>query len=142
MAIGEWTLDTLTVGSSASFERCVEAADVDAFARLSGDANPLHVDADFAKSQGHRDRVVHGALLAALVSQLIGVHLPGRRSFLLSLKMDFVAPTYPGDTVVVSGSVKSIHPSQGVVMMKMSVTCGEEVRARGSATVRVESDDE
>lgn len=138
MDSGEWTLETLTVGHSSSFERCIEAVDIDAFARLSGDENPLHMDAAFARQQGHRDRVVHGALLSALASQLVGMHLPGRHSFLLSLKMDFVAPTYPGDTVVVSGSVKSIHPSQRVVMVQLSIMCGEEVRARGIATVRVE----
>jgi len=138
MTAGDWTLETLVVGTSASFERCIEAADVDTFARLSGDNNPLHMEVAFARALGHRDRVVHGALLTALASQLVGVHLPGRRSFLLSLKMDYVAPTYPGDTVVVSGNVRSIHLSQRAVMMQLSITCGEEVRSRGAAMVRVE----
>ena len=131
------SLEDLTIGATASFGRKIETSDVDAFAQLSGDSNPLHSDRAFAQRCGFRDRVVHGAFLAGLASRLVGVHLPGRRSFLLGLKLDFTAPTFPGETVQVKGTVISIHPAQRVVVLRLDITSGGETRARGSATVRV-----
>jgi 3-hydroxybutyryl-CoA dehydratase len=133
----EWTLEQLKVGTKACFEHCISDSDVDEFARLSGDYNPLHADQQFAKSTGFRDRVVHGAMLVALASRFVGMELPGRRSLLLSLKLDFVAPTFPGDIVEVLGRVESIHPQPRVVVLRLMISCGGELRARGSAMVRV-----
>lgn len=138
MQIEDLTLDALSVGTEAHFTRRISESDVDTFASLSGDFNPLHVDSDYAESLGFRGRVVHGALLSALVSRLIGMQLPGRRSFLLSMKLDYAAPTFPGDLLEVSGSVQSIHAEQRVIVLKLRIRCGEEVRARGSAMVRIE----
>lgn len=134
----EYTLESLAVGTSAGFERRIDAEDIDAFARLSGDENELHLDGDAARRRGFRDRVIHGALIGALWSRLVGVHLPGRRSLLLSLRMEFVAPSYPGDTLVIEGTVTGVHPGERVVVLKLSAACGAHVRARGSAMVRVE----
>lgn len=133
-----WTLDELTVGTNARFEQQVTEADIDAFARLSGDHNPLHTDPSYARQAGYRDRVVHGALLSALVSRFVGMELPGKKSLLLSMKMDYAAPTFPGDTLDVSGQVQSIHTEQRVVVLKIRIHCGDELRARGTAMVRVD----
>jgi 3-hydroxybutyryl-CoA dehydratase len=128
----------LTVGTEAHFEQRLTETDVDAFARLSGDHNPLHTDLSFAQQAGYRDRVVHGALLSALVSRFVGMELPGRQSLLLSMKMDYVAPTFPGDTVAVTGQVQSIHAEQRVVVLRIRIHCDEEVRARGSVMVKIQ----
>jgi acyl dehydratase len=133
----EWTLEKLTVGTEACFKHRIFNSDVDNFVRLSGDYNPLHADRQFAKSAGFRDRVVHGAMLVALASRFVGMELPGRQSLLLSLKLDFVAPTFPGDIVEVLGRVESIHLEQRVVVLRLMISCGGELRARGSAMVRV-----
>lgn len=139
MQAREWTLEELTVGTEGSFERSISAADVDTFAQLSGDHNPLHTDRRYAQGRGFRDRVVHGALLSALVSRFVGMELPGRRSLLLSMKLDFAAPSFPGDALKVSGEVQSVHLDQRVVVLRVRICCGEEVRARGAAMVRVEA---
>ena len=136
-AIRDWTLEQLEAGIEASFEHTVTAAEVDTFARLSGDHNPLHCDATYGRAAGFRDRVAHGLLLGALISRLVGMELPGRRSFLLSVRLDFVAPTCPGDTLSVRGRVESVHLEQRTVAIRVSITCGEETRLRGSALVRV-----
>ncbi|HEX7070639.1 MAG TPA: MaoC family dehydratase [Rhodothermales bacterium] len=129
--------EELEVGLEARFDRTITVADVDAFAELTGDRNPLHVDAAYARSQGFADRVVHGALLGGLVSNLVGMNLPGWRSLLLSVKLDFPAPTYPGDTVTAIATVDSLHEAQQIVMLKIRIVCGEQVRARGTAMVKV-----
>ena len=137
MQARELNLQQLEVGTEASFEHRIVTSDVDEFARLSGDQNPLHTDPMFAQSAGFPDRVVHGSFLMALASRLIGMELPGKQSFLLSLKLDFVAPSFPGDILKVLGRVQSIHPEQRVAVLRLRISSGEELRARGSAMVRV-----
>jgi 3-hydroxybutyryl-CoA dehydratase len=134
----DWTLDALVEGTTVGFEQRLTAEDIDAFAELSGDDNPLHMDPAFARSHGFRDRVVHGALLAALASRLIGTLLPGRHALLLSLRLEFPAPTFPGDLVAVGGTVSTIHLSQRTVALRLTMQCGAEVRARGTALVLVQ----
>jgi len=131
------SFEDLEEGAEASFTRRIEEADLEAFLALSGDLNPLHADRDYARADGQPDRVLHGAFHAALVSRLVGMRLPGRRSLLLGLKLDFVKPVFPGDEVEVKGRVASLHPAQRVVVLKTRITRDGEVVARGNATVRV-----
>jgi acyl dehydratase len=138
MKASKWRLEELVVGTEARFERHIDKSDVDMFAHLSGDYNPLHMDPKYALSSGFRDRVVHGAFLVALASRFIGMELPGQYSFLLSFKLDFVAPTFPGDTIEVVGRVQSIHLEQRVVVLRLKMSCCGEIRARGSAMVRLD----
>lgn len=132
-----WTLEQLTTGVAAGFERRIVEADLDAFAELSGDHSPLHVDRAFALRRGYRDRVVHGALLAGLVSRLVGTELPGGNALLLRIRLEFSAPTFPGDVVTVRGVISGIHPALEAVTMRVEVRCGGELRASGDALVRV-----
>ena len=134
----EWTLEELEVGTEASFERRIDDSDLDAFAWLSGDHNPLHVDQKVAQRAGYQDRVIPGVLLAALVSRLVGMELPGYKSLLLGLKLDFVTPSFPGETLRVAGRVQSIHREQRVIVLRLEITGEGELRARGTAMVRVE----
>ena len=129
--------DELEEGREASFVRRIGEEDLEAFLALSGDRNPLHADRQYAREDGQPDRVLHGAFHAALVSKLVGMHLPGRRSLLLGLKLDFVKPVHPGDELRVGGKVASRHEAQGVVVLKTRITRDGEVVARGNATVKV-----
>jgi len=133
-----WTLAALTIGTEARFTREVSEADVDHFAQLSGDHNPLHTNRAYAQETGYRDRVVHGGFLSALASRLVGMELPGLRSLLLSMKLDYLAPTFPGDMLEVLGTVQSLHHAERVVVLRITIRCGNEVRARGSAVVRIQ----
>ena len=83
-AAATFALDDLIVGQRAQFDAVITGDDVDAFAALSGDASPLHVDSTFAHERGFADRVVHGAHLVALASRLVGMYLPGRNALLLA----------------------------------------------------------
>src|SRR3546814_7392913 len=75
--VSRFAFDDLQLGQQAAFEATVSEADLDRFAEVSGDASPLHMDAGFARARGFAGRVTHGAYLTALVSRLVGVHLPG-----------------------------------------------------------------
>ncbi len=107
------TPEQLYIGLSAHFEREITEEDVYAFARNSGDANPLHVDADYAKESNFEDRIVHGAFQLGLASALIGMHLPGREVLLGSVTARFPLPLYYPARVHVSGQITSWNlPSQ------------------------------
>ena len=138
MQARDWTWETLYEGAEAGFEHRIGTEEVQAFANLTGDHNPLHVDPGHARRAGHPQPVVHGALLGGLVSRLVGMELPGRRSLLLNLKLSFAAPTYPGDSLSVSGRVQSMHEDQRAIVLRVQIHCGDELRARGTALVRVE----
>jgi 3-hydroxybutyryl-CoA dehydratase len=109
---------------------------VDAFAAVTGDRSPLHIDAGFATSRGFTGRVAHGALLVGYVSRLVGMVLPGRNALLLGVNMSFVAPVIVGTRVTVAGTVDQV--SEAVRSLVLRIEAKDEagtVVARGKATV-------
>ena len=74
-AIEAWSLEEIQVGFTQILEAEISEADIEAFSVLSGDINPLHMSPEFARDRGFQGRVVHGALLTALVSRLIGTNI-------------------------------------------------------------------
>ncbi len=101
------TVAELRVGLSAEFERDIDEADVLAFARNSGDFNPLHVDAEYAGTTNFQRRIAHGALQFGLASAMLGMHLPGRNVLLGSANARFLAPLYFPARVRVRGEISS-----------------------------------
>ncbi len=111
----------LRVGLEASFEREIAEDDVLTFARLSGDENPLHVDATYAASTNYAGRIVHGALQVSLASALIGMHLPGKHVLLGSIQSRFPAPLYYPTRVRVNGRIIAWTPSSRAGQIKIIV---------------------
>lgn len=99
--------EDIVIGQSAQFTQKIQQADVDAFAELSGDHNPLHVDKDFAGKTNFGKPVVHGMLNAAYVSKMLGMSLPGPGCVWLSQSLEFLAPAYIGDEMSVFAEVLS-----------------------------------
>ncbi len=87
------------VGDTASLTRVFTAADVETFAALSGDHNPLHFDADFAARTVFGRRIVHGGLTTALFNALVAEQLPGPGSVFLHQEWDYPAPVPIGEEV-------------------------------------------
>jgi 3-hydroxybutyryl-CoA dehydratase len=129
------SLTDLTEGSRASIGFRVTAEQMRNFAELSGDFNPLHTDAAFAKHKGHAGPVVYGALLIAKVSQLIGMELPGRDSTWASLSLDFRRPLYVDHAAEVEGTVTSVHPATGLIELSLVLRSEGKVLAKGKAEV-------
>lgn len=127
----------LSLGQQASFEATVSARDVDRFIELSGDTNPLHRDADFARARGFEGRVVHGAYLCALVSRLVGVHLPGDNAVVHSIALEFRSPLIVDSPVRVTGSVDQLSEAVGAAVLKVSVTALEDGRTLATGKVRL-----
>ncbi len=115
----------------------VNAKDMDAFAALSGDHNPLHRDDAFARTKGFDGPVVYGALLVAQISRLIGMHLPGRDCLWTGLKMDFHKPLMVGESAQLQAVVQTKSDAARMLKLALKVCAGDRTIAKGSAEVVV-----
>ena len=110
------------VGDKASRSLTLTTRHVDTFAELTGDYNPLHFDADFAKGTRFGGLVVQGGLTTGLLHALVAMDLPGPGSVFLSQNWKFTAPVYIGDTITAQAEVVSVHPSKPVTQLEVIVT--------------------
>jgi acyl dehydratase len=127
------------VGDSACFSKTISDADVRAFADVTGDHNPLHLDDEFAKNTRFRRRIAHGMLSASLISSAIANRLPGIGSIYLSQTLKFVAPVYLGDTITVRVTVTAVREDKPILTLEtICENQNQEVVVKGEATVLVE----
>jgi 3-oxoacyl-[acyl-carrier protein] reductase len=113
--------DQIQIGDEVELFHQLTKADVDAFAGLTGDFNPLHIDETFARKTQFHKPVVHGMLSASFISTLIGTVLPGSGSLWMSQKLDFINPAYVGDTLRVTACVKQKSIATRLVLLEISI---------------------
>ena len=101
------------VGDSASHSKTITAEDVELFAKVSGDFNPIHMDEEFAKTQMYGKRIVHGAFSSALISAVLGVELFGPGAIYASQEVRFKGPAFIGDTLTAVATVKNKYTKLG-----------------------------
>ena len=104
--------EELTVGQEASQSNVVTADIIGAFAAVSGDHNPVHVDAEYAATTMFKERIAHGMLSAAYISAVFGMQLPGPGAIYISQTLNFKAPVKIGDTVVTTVKVAELVPEK------------------------------
>ena len=128
----------LQVGDTATLEKTITDADIRAFADLTGDHNPVHLDDEFAKTTRFGRRIAHGMLSAGLLSAVLANKLPGVGTVYLSQSLSFVAPVYPGDTVTARVTVTKVREDKPIVTLETVCTNqrGEPV-IKGEAVVLV-----
>lgn len=131
-----YSLEELSVGMTATYRHTITDADVHAFADLTGDHNPLHLDEAFAQTTRFKGRIVHGMLTASYFSTVLAI-LPGPGTIYLSQSLYFRAPVRIGDTVVAQITVADIVPEKGRVLMKTVCRVGDTVVLDGEATALV-----
>jgi 3-hydroxybutyryl-CoA dehydratase len=111
----------LEVGMTAVRTRVVTDADIRAFADLSGDHNPVHLDDGFAARSIFKGRVAHGMLAGAFISALLASELPGPGAVYLSQKLDFKRPIRPGDEITVKIVLTALEPPRAVLSTQVLV---------------------
>lgn len=128
----------LTVGDGAEVSKTINEEDVRAFAELTGDRNPVHLDEEYAAATRFGRRIAHGMLGASLISTVLASELPGPGSVYLSQTLRFTAPVYLGDTVTARVTVKHVREDKPVVTLETVCTNqrGERV-VEGEAVVLV-----
>ena len=112
--------ECLAEGDIGRWQHEITAAEVDRFADLSGDVNPLHLEDTFARRHGFRGRVVHGMLVSAFLSRVLGTVLPGPGVLWLSQNTRFLQPAYIGDTIEVI--VRITHRSEALRTLVLETT--------------------
>lgn len=129
--------EALTLGQSASLTRVVQEADIVAFAELSGDTNPIHLDAEFAATTRFGSRIAHGMLTASYISALLGTRLPGVGAIFMELNIRFRAPVRIGDAVTATVTVFELLPEKAVAVLEVACTVGDTVVLDGHARMKV-----
>jgi acyl dehydratase len=110
------------VGQTARRSLTLTREHVETFARLTGDYNPLHFDADFAARTRFKSLVVQGGLTTGLLHALVAMDLPGPGSVFLSQQWKFTAPVYIDDTITAVAEVVSVHATKPVTQLRVVVT--------------------
>jgi phosphotransacetylase/acyl dehydratase len=129
------TFDEIAVGDTASIERTLKAEDIQLFAVLSGDANPQHLDAEFANTTRFHGVIAHGMMGGALVSAVLGTRLPGPGTIYLGQTLKFLAPVRIGDTLTIAVTVTERDPARK--RLKLACSC---VNQEGVAVISGEAD--
>lgn len=137
MEARDLVMEDIHIGDSDSFDRLWTEEDVNTFAKVSGDMNPLHMDEEYAQTTKFKGRLVHGMLVASLCSTLVGMYIPGKRCLYLSQSLFFKNPVYIGDTVTITGTVTAKSLSTKIVSIAISIRRGEEEVLEGEARVQV-----
>lgn len=126
-------------GQKAVWTKTISESDVYAFAGITGDFNPLHVDREYAAKTRFGERIGHGMLTAGLISAVLGMMLPGPGGVFMSQSLKFVKPVRFGDTITAEAEVLSYRRDRGILTLK--TTCrnqrGETV-IEGEAVIMVE----
>jgi acyl dehydratase len=123
-------------GDSAEIKKAIEQSDIDAFANVTGDHNPVHVDEEFAKTTRFGRRIAHGMLTASLISAVLANKLPGEGCVYLGQTLQFVAPVFAGDEITARVVVTGVREDKPIVKLEtICVNQRGEIVIRGEATV-------
>ncbi|NJC97141.1 MAG: enoyl-CoA hydratase [Anaerolineales bacterium] len=124
------------IGEGFSFEKYVSAEDVKHFAEVVGDLNPIHIDAEFAERSFFKERIVHGAFLAGLISKVLGMDFPGQGTIYISQNSFFKRPVHVDTTVKVEVKVTEVMAEKRRLVLDTTILNEkDEVCLAGSATV-------
>ena len=132
---GTICIEELEIGMSRHITKEVTDRDIELFAEVSTDRNPVHLDDDYAQDTIFQGRIAHGMLTAGLISAVIGEQLPGHGTIYMGQSLKFLAPVRPGDTVRAEVSVQSIDYKRRRVMLDCACRVGNTVVLKGEAQV-------
>lgn len=128
-------IEDMKVGLTRHLDKTVTDRDIELFAEVSEDRNPVHLNDAYAKTTMFEGRIAHGMLTAALISAVIGEQLPGHGTVYLRQNMAFLAPVRPGDTVRAEVEVLEVDARKRRVTLATRCRVGETIVLRGEALV-------
>jgi 3-hydroxybutyryl-CoA dehydratase len=120
--VTELAYSEIKIGDVASFAKTITEADIVHYAGITGDFNPIHVDAEYAKQSVFGGRVAHGMLVAGFISAVLGTQLPGPNSIYLEQDLKFRAPVKIGDTITAAVTVTEKRDDRKIITLKTTVT--------------------
>jgi len=139
MPRGTIPIEDIEIGMRRHLRKEVTDRDIEMFAEVSTDRNPVHLDDDYAHDTIFQGRIAHGMLTAGLISAVIGEQLPGHGTVYLGQTLKFMAPVRPGDTVRAEVEVTEIDYARRRVKLDTHCAVGETVVLKGEAHVMAPS---
>jgi 3-hydroxybutyryl-CoA dehydratase len=130
-------LEEIRVGMSSSYSKTITELDVENFAEISGDRNPVHLNESFASSSKFGRRIAHGLMSASFFSALFGTKIPGPGCVYASQNLTFRKPVYIGDTVEATVLVTSIDISKRRVVFDTTCRVSGRKVITGTAEIYV-----
>ncbi len=132
---GTICIEDIEMGMSRHLQKVVTDEDIELFAKISTDHNPVHLDEDYAQDTIFEGRIAHGMLTAGLLSAVIGEQLPGHGTVYMGQSLKFLAPVRPGDMVRAEVTVIDIDFSRRRVRLDCTCTVDGKKVLVGEATV-------
>jgi 3-hydroxybutyryl-CoA dehydratase len=129
------TYDSIQVGDTFTLSRFISAEDVQAFADVTGDDNPLHVDEEYAKGTRFGHTVVHGVLLLGIISKVLGRDYPGHGSIAVSISAKFLRPVPVGSEIQIEVRVAEKIEKYGHVRLRVYAYRDKKLAVGGEAVV-------
>ena len=137
MSIRAHAFEDLELGQEARYERVVTDADIVVFADVTGDRNPVHLDATYAATTPFKTRISHGMLTAGYISAVFGTQLPGPGAIYVSQTLNFRAPVRHGDAVVATVRIIDLIPAKRRARFECICRVGDKVVLEGEAILMV-----
>ena len=132
---GTITIEEIEMGMIRYLRKVITDEDIEMFAKVSTDHNPVHLDDDYARDTIFEGRIAHGMLTAGLISAVIGEQLPGHGTIYMGQSLKFLAPVRPGDTVLAEVEVIGIDHSKRRVQLDCRCLVNGKKVLVGEATV-------
>jgi len=132
---GTICIEDIEIGMTRNLRKVVTDRDIELFAEVSTDHNPVHLDDDYARDTIFEGRIAHGMLTAGLISAVIGEQLPGHGTVYLGQSLKFLAPVRPGDMVNAVVTVTDMDISKRRVQLDTYCEINGKKVLRGEATV-------
>lgn len=132
-----YVFEDLSVGMSASLAKTISEADIYAFAGVSMDTNPAHLNEEYMKAGPFGGRIAHGMLVASLVSAVLGTRLPGPGAIYVGQSLKFKAPVRIGDTVTARVEITDLVERRRFATLATQCFVGDKMVLDGEATVMV-----
>jgi 3-hydroxybutyryl-CoA dehydratase len=132
---GTICIEEMEIGMTRSLQKVITDRDIQLFAEITTDHNPVHLDEAYAQDTIFQGRVAHGMLTAGLISAIIGEQLPGHGAVYLGQSLKFLAPVRPGDLVRAEVCVTAIDHARRRVTLETHCAVGDTVVLKGEALV-------
>jgi 3-hydroxybutyryl-CoA dehydratase len=136
-SINRYYFEDLALGMQASLVHRVSEADLDTFATLTGDRNPIHLDEEFAAETIFKGRIAHGMLTATFISAILGTQLPGPGAIYIAQTLNFKAPVRIGDEVIATARISELFPEKKRALLTCDCSVAGKTVLEGDALLLV-----
>ncbi|WP_459815877.1 MaoC family dehydratase [Campylobacter concisus] len=130
-------IEEIRIGMKASYSQTITDADIKAFAGISGDRNPVHIDEEYASNSRYKKRIAHGLMTASYFSAIFGTKIPGEGCVYVSQTLNFKRPVYVGDTVTATVEVFRVDLEKFRIFFRTTCMVKQRIVTDGEAEIYI-----